>query len=181
MVNHAELLEIFPTAKDEYILPRLKELHRLIPLKERSIQAQIKATAKLEDAWFLREMIKAFDLPELLAMKDEARRLSRYLPTPKKQSSKGVGAAQVDRAKAYPILDLAEHYLGALKRNGATYRALCPFHQEKTPSLCLYPRGNDFHCFGCSAHGDVIALTQKLLSCGFIEAVKHLAPTYEQC
>ena len=175
-MHPSEWLEIFPTAKTDYILPRLQELNQLIPRREETIKRKMKALVGSRDDWFLRELVKAFDLPDLIHMKDQQSRLRRYLPQNKEKSSKGVSQDQIDRAKDYSIVDLAERCIPSMRRRGATYSALCLFHEEKTPSFYLYPRGNNFHCFGCGAHGDVIALTQKLLSCGFIAAVRHLAP-----
>ncbi len=43
-----------------------------------------------------------------------------------------------------------------LKRNGKVLKACCPFHDERTPSFTVYPDSQDFHCFGCQAHGTVI-------------------------
>jgi DNA primase len=60
-----------------------------------------------------------------------------------------------------------------LIRNGAEWKALCPFHGEKTPSFYLY--GERFHCNGCGAHGDVIDLMSRLKGCGWRDAVSLLA------
>lgn len=43
-----------------------------------------------------------------------------------------------------------------LKRNGRVYKALCPFHNERTPSFTVYPANQSFHCFGCERSGTVI-------------------------
>jgi DNA primase len=43
------------------------------------------------------------------------------------------------------------------KRGQPTYKGLCPFHQEKTPSFVVYEHDNSYHCFGCGAHGDAIS------------------------
>jgi DNA primase catalytic core len=55
---------------------------------------------------------------------------------------------------------------------------LCLFHQEKTPSMHIYNKTNKFHCFGCGAWGDVIALYRKLTDCDFSKAVKELSSKY---
>ena len=43
-----------------------------------------------------------------------------------------------------------------LKKAGVTYKACCPFHQEKTPSFNVNPQKQFYHCFGCGAHGDAL-------------------------
>src|SRR5699024_555928 len=43
-----------------------------------------------------------------------------------------------------------------LKRNGRVYKALCPFHNERTPSFTVYPKNQSFHCFGCERSGTII-------------------------
>lgn len=63
----------------------------------------------------------------------------------------------------------------ALQKSGTTYKGLCPFHSEKTPSFNVVPSKNIFHCFGCGAGGtviDFVMLTEKL---EFIDALKMLA------
>jgi len=62
-----------------------------------------------------------------------------------------------------------------IKRNDGDRRwALCIFHNEKTPSFCIYHKKNRFHCFGCNSSGDSIDLAMKLNNLTFIEAVRFL-------
>ena len=62
-----------------------------------------------------------------------------------------------------------------LKRAGANFVALCPFHQEKTPSFHVNPQRQIFHCFGCQKGGDVFAFVQDYENVEFMEAVRRLA------
>lgn len=62
-----------------------------------------------------------------------------------------------------------------LTRAGREYKACCPFHKEKTPSFYVNDDKGFFHCFGCGAHGDVIAFVMRHDSLGFMEAVESLA------
>lgn len=63
----------------------------------------------------------------------------------------------------------------ALKRVGARYRGLCPFHQEKTPSFYVNPELGLYKCFGCNAGGDAITFVREIEHLDFVEAVERLA------
>ncbi len=75
---------------------------------------------------------------------------------------------------ASDIVDVIGSYL-PLKRAGANFVALCPFHKEKTPSFHVGPQRQTFHCFGCGKGGDVFQFVQEYESVDFMEAVKRLA------
>ena len=75
---------------------------------------------------------------------------------------------------ASDIVDVIGSYL-PLKRAGANFVALCPFHKEKTPSFNVNPHRQIFHCFGCHKGGDVFAFVKEYESLDFPEAVRRLA------
>jgi DNA primase len=62
-----------------------------------------------------------------------------------------------------------------LKKAGANYLGLCPFHGEKTPSFTVSPAKQFYHCFGCGAHGNAIGFVMAYSSMGYVDAVKDLA------
>ena len=62
-----------------------------------------------------------------------------------------------------------------LKRSGASYKGLCPFHREKTPSFMVHPERQMFKCFGCGEAGDVFSFVMKRERMEFPEAVRLLA------
>ena len=62
-----------------------------------------------------------------------------------------------------------------LKRAGASFTALCPFHRERTPSFHVNPRKQTFHCYGCHKGGDVFTFVREYETLDFMEAVKRLA------
>lgn len=62
-----------------------------------------------------------------------------------------------------------------LRKSGANWSALCPFHKEKSGSFYLYPGTASFYCFGCHAHGDVFSFVMKMDSVSFPEAVRTVA------
>ena len=65
-----------------------------------------------------------------------------------------------------------------LSRSGASYRGLCPFHREKTPSFFVHPAKQIFHCFGCGEGGSVFHFLMKARSLSFAEAVEDLGDRY---
>src|SRR3954471_4028209 len=62
-----------------------------------------------------------------------------------------------------------------LKKAGANFAGLCPFHAEKSPSFTVSPSKQFYHCFGCGAHGDAIRFLVEHNGMSFIDAVKDLA------
>ncbi len=75
---------------------------------------------------------------------------------------------------ASDIVDVVGSYV-PLKRAGANFVALCPFHREKSPSFNVNPHKQIFHCFGCHKGGDVFTFVKEFESIDFPEAVKRLA------
>lgn len=65
--------------------------------------------------------------------------------------------------------------LVTLKRAGASYKGLCPFHGEKTPSFVVNPQQGTYHCFGCAVHGDSLTFIKETQNLSFPEAVRALA------
>jgi DNA primase len=62
-----------------------------------------------------------------------------------------------------------------LKKSGANWVGLCPFHGEKTPSFSVSQTKQFYHCFGCGAHGNAIGFVMEYAGLGYVEAVKELA------
>ena len=73
------------------------------------------------------------------------------------------------------IVDIVSEYL-SLKAAGSNFRGLCPFHNEKTPSLMVSPDKQIWHCFGCGKGGDLISFVMGMEGLDFVEALKFLAP-----
>jgi len=72
------------------------------------------------------------------------------------------------------IVEVISQYY-PLKRSGQNYKALCPFHSEKTPSFMISPQKQIFHCFGCGAGGDIFSFIMRQEGLTFPEAVRFLA------
>lgn len=72
------------------------------------------------------------------------------------------------------ILEIISSYL-TVKKAGVNYKALCPFHTEKTPSFMISPERQTFKCFGCSEGGDIFTFIEKMEGIDFYNALKILA------
>ncbi len=72
------------------------------------------------------------------------------------------------------LVELSKQYM-TLRHAGRNFQALCPFHQEKTPSLMISPEKQIWQCFGCGEGGDIFTLVQKMEGVDFYESLKILA------
>ncbi len=72
------------------------------------------------------------------------------------------------------IVDIISEYVN-LNKTGQNYKALCPFHSEKTPSFFVSPTKQLFHCFGCGKGGDLISFLMEYEKISFQEAISMLA------
>jgi DNA primase len=75
------------------------------------------------------------------------------------------------------IVQVIQEYV-PLKRAGTSYKGLCPFHSEKTPSFNVIPEKGFFHCFGCNRGGDVFKFIELQENLGFQDAVRLLAQKF---
>ena len=75
------------------------------------------------------------------------------------------------------IVDVIASYV-SLRKAGRNHQALCPFHDEKTPSFTVSQEKQFYHCFGCGANGTVISFVMEYNGLGFPEAVEDLAARY---
>jgi len=75
------------------------------------------------------------------------------------------------------VVEIVGRYV-QLKKGGANFMGLCPFHAEKSPSFTVSPSKQFFHCFGCGKHGDAIGFLMEHTGMSFVEAVKDLAQHY---
>ncbi|MEX8191492.1 DNA primase [Comamonas guangdongensis] len=72
------------------------------------------------------------------------------------------------------VVDIVGRYV-QLKKGGANFMGLCPFHSEKSPSFTVSPSKQFFHCFGCGKNGNAIGFLMEHAGMGFVEAVQELA------
>lgn len=168
-----ELLEIFPEAVTEIIPSKIKDWEDRRDKSQKEIREMLRQVP-LKDRWFYDIYLSVFYLPEIYECERSILRLKRLLiPLNKNKSPLMNFQTKLENAKAYPIYELARNKLD-LKPGGEKFVGLCPYHDERTPSFYLYPETNNFHCFGCGKHGDVIHLAEQLSGLTFKEAVESL-------
>ena len=91
----------------------------------------------------------------------------------------GIPREKIDEVQAAAdIVEVASDYVGRLEKSGSRYMALCPFHDEDTPSFSLTPEKNLYYCFGCQAGGSIFTLVQEMEGASFPEAVRQLADRF---
>jgi DNA primase len=79
-----------------------------------------------------------------------------------------------DLVSRVDLVELISRHV-TLKKGGANYLGLCPFHGEKSASFTVSPSKQFYHCFGCGAHGDAIRFLVEHLGMGFVDAVRDLS------
>lgn len=171
-----QLVEIFCPSR-EMITQNLRTWEK----KRLEVVTQMKAALKdiyrIEaDAfshWFGAYIVRLYLQPELEECSRQISRLKRILNILTPETVIGTHQEAVEKARGYPIYDLARERL-QLRKSGNKHLALCPFHEEKHASFYLYPETNSFHCFGCQESGDVIKLAMHLHAATFPEAVAML-------
>src|SRR5436309_15816596 len=83
--------------------------------------------------------------------------------------------SEVDEVRAAAdIVRILGDYV-KLRKAGANWMGLCPFHQEKTPSFAVHPVKQIFHCFGCGVGGDVFKFVMLIENLTFPEALRQVA------
>lgn len=92
--------------------------------------------------------------------------------------SKMIDRATIEKIKeAANIVDVVSEFV-TLKKSGANYRGLCPFHNEKTPSFYVSPARGTCHCFGCGKGGNAVSFIMEHEQMTYPEALRWLAGKY---
>lgn len=182
-----ELLPIFPEAKEiipekisEYQEERTNLINRMRTFRDKVKKVTV---AKKKDEFFVwfwgYAYLKHLFAPGVVLIDKHLFRLKRQLRMLNGNNQTNNAeldfANQKERAKQRSLVDIALPYLVRARYGGNRITALCPFHEEKTPSFTVYADQNTFHCYGCQAHGDVINFKMKIDNLSFKEAVKELA------
>lgn len=172
-----ELLKIFPEGK-QMIREKITEWTEI---KEKIVREEVRPRLKEIEAikddfsrWFVREVYKLEVNPQFTESVKQLERLNhlKILTSNTKHAKNIVNLEQKkEAAKQTPILSL--YPFKKLRKLGSRHTALCPFHNEKTPSFTIYPN-NTFHCFGCQKHGDAINFVQYLKKSNFKTALNQM-------
>src|SRR5918997_15274 len=89
-----------------------------------------------------------------------------------------ISPESIDRVRqAADIVEVVNAHTD-LRRQGARFVGLCPFHEERTPSFSVDPQEKLYHCFGCGVGGDVIKFVEEKEGLSFPDAVEALADRY---
>ena len=171
-------MKIFPEGK-EIIRQKINEWTRVKgKLLCEEVTPTLKKISDIKDdfsRWFWKEAYKSLVNPRFIEAVEQLARLERLqiLTADTKHSKNIVDFEQKKEvAKQTPILSL--YSFQKLRKLGSRYTALCPFHNESTPSFVIYP-DNSFYCFGCQAHGDAIDFMKLIKGCSFKEAIGQMA------
>lgn len=76
------------------------------------------------------------------------------------------------------LIDVISSFV-KLTKSGSHYKAICPFHNEKSPSFSVSTGDKHYHCFGCGAHGDAISFLMEFSKLSFKEALLYLSEKYQ--
>lgn len=100
------------------------------------------------------------------------------LTQPSYSSASPISAQDIETARSVSLLTLIERDGHQLRRAGKNWTTQCCFHEDKSPSLVIYPESNRFHCFSCQAHGDGIKYLMDSCKLNFIDAILYLKGNY---
>lgn len=126
---------------------------------------------KISESWLV-EVLNDFVKPTL---KEIAKKIKKHTfekscwEAPETMiNSNGVTQDEIETARGVGC----ENFIEVKRSAGDKKLAVCPFHNDHSPSLTIYPAGKGYHCFSCGANGDTINLVMKLQNIDFVSAVK---------
>lgn len=161
-------------------IAKKKELTQNKELASQILDSSLDLQAKLPDSFQNRghyTLVHAVLREEIITLTTQIKRFHTMAYPPKPSNNHNdLTPAQINQLKEdNPI----ENFIQTPIQTSSRYRlkTLCPFHAESTPSFTIYTDQNTFHCYGCSAHGDVIDLIQHIHQVDFPTALKYLQPS----
>ena len=167
-----EWLRIFPEVKEiipEKLAEAKKEQAKLEDYITRYLEMINSDPSSLSRFW-MAELMKLDQGKKLVEFDQRIAELRRYI-YPKPTFENGYQDYDIEQARGVPVDQLVG---GTIRQSGNRVFAFCPFHQEKTPSFCIYEE-NSWYCFGCGVSGaNAIDFVMKRDKKDFKEAVFHL-------
>lgn len=133
---------------------------------------------KNNEKWFGEEIIEHLFVSEIKEKQAELSRIRQAITIIDgrggKRTKNRITSSDIEKAKLFPVEELAEAYTKLRKSGVNKYLGRCPFHSDKNPSFIVYCDSNRYKCFGCQENGDVISFVMKIKKLSFIKAVKVL-------
>lgn len=177
--NNDRLSRKIPSPRD-VVRSKIIEFELAVKEKEKEIRFKLRRLYAMKTdsftEWFIEQAIKVLIMPEIDALRKNLFRLEgfwRLLNLEDGMKKRLETEEKIERAMRYPIEKLARGNLD-LKQLGEKVIYLCPFCNEKFPSLHIFPKTNTFYCFQCQKENDVIILTMQLCGLDFREAIEAL-------
>ncbi len=150
------------------------ELEEAVRLALTNLQTRTVAEQVIAEEFFIYPKIKRIIVIDAAIARMKHFWFSYYHFERDSSYRKGMSETELQQARNSQLAIIAEKLGLRLQRGGRNPRCICPFHQEKTPSLTLFASTNTWHCFGCHAGGDGITLVRKLLGHTFPQAVRFI-------
>jgi hypothetical protein len=166
-------LDIFPEARD-MIVVKLTEYQAEKENLAQQVRSKLISIQNYDEVtyYWLRTWIKATDGPRLSELESHIIRLKRLLYRNQQDNKNSITIDTLELARALPIEQLLDS--PPLRKSGRTLSALCPFHQDKSPSFFIYSDQNRWWCYGCNQGGDAITFVRLSQGLSFKEAVNYL-------
>lgn len=155
------------------LIDKVAELNRELGELQRDHALALQAlTSRLEGMeLYLTMELSALDFEEKkTAITRSLKKIERAI-TP---SGSKITNAMIESARLYPLTELVPLVGPMGKTVGFRSYMCCPFHEEKSPSFCIYLKSNTYHCFGCAKNGNPIDFLMEHEGLSFIQAVLQL-------
>ena len=166
-------LEIFPEATP-IVKKQIKEYKNKLLSITTSLDEYVTTIFLVPEPEVYKRLKLEIKLYGLKQREEKCRQIIYYLLNllpPSRSVNQRITSEQIEQAKNIPLASL----IPSVKRAGVgSYKATCPFHEDKKPSLSITESKNLWYCFVCCIGGTPITYVQKTENLGFVEAVKKL-------
>jgi hypothetical protein len=152
------------------------ELSDKINEYKRDVVSQLNNNFLTSHSPTLRTLVLAHltDTYPIKELEQQAKRFQRLFATYPTSNHNHLSPQELEHLKHSNPIEELHAFEKIITTSPNRLKALCPFHEEKTPSFTIYTNTNSYFCYGCNAGGDVIAFLMKLHGIEFKEAIKYL-------